>query len=64
MKEKLLISACLLGFHCKYDGGTNLLPAATLAALREGYELVPVCPEFAAGLPAPRPPCERRDGIT
>lgn len=62
MKERLLISACLLGFRCKYDGGANTLPAETLAALRERYEFVPVCPEFAAGLPAPRPPCERRDG--
>lgn len=62
MKERLLISACLLGFRCKYDGGANTLPAETQKALRARYELIPVCPEFAAGLPAPRPPCERRDG--
>ena len=62
MKEKLLISACLLGFRCKYDGGTNTLPAETLAALRENYELIPVCPETAGGLPIPRVPSERRDG--
>ena len=60
MKEKLLISACLLGFHCKYDGGTNSLSAETIAALREKYELVPVCPETAGGLPIPRAPSERR----
>ena len=60
MKERLLISACLLGFNCKYNGGSNRLPDETLAALRERYELIPVCPEFAAGLPAPRPSCERR----
>lgn len=62
MREKLLISACLLGFRCKYDGGTNTLPAETLAALREKYELIPVCPETAGGLPIPRVPSERRDG--
>ncbi len=62
MKEKLLISACLLGFPCKYDGGTNTLPAATLSALRESYELVPVCPETMGGLPIPRAPSERLGG--
>ena len=62
MKEKLLISACLMGFCCKYDGGTNTLPADTIAALREQYELIPVCPETAGGLPIPRAPSERRDG--
>ncbi len=62
MKEKLLISACLLGFCCKYDGGTNSLPADTIAALREQYELIPVCPETAGGLPIPRAPSERRGG--
>ncbi|MCR5664084.1 MAG: DUF523 domain-containing protein [Oscillospiraceae bacterium] len=62
MKEKLLISACLLGFRCKYDGGTNTLPAATLSALRERYELVPVCPETMGGLPIPRAPSERLNG--
>jgi len=62
MKEKLLISACLLGFCCKYDGGTNTLPSEMLAAMREKYELVPVCPETAGGLPIPRAPSERRDG--
>ena len=62
MKEKLLISACLLGFCCKYDGGTNTLPADTIAALREQYELIPVCPETAGGLPIPRAPSERRGG--
>lgn len=62
MKEKLLISACLLGFCCKYDGGTNTLPADTLSTLREQYELIPVCPETAGGLPIPRAPSERKGG--
>ena len=62
MKERLLISACLLGSRCKYDGGDNALPEETLAALRARWELVPVCPETAGGLPAPREPSERKDG--
>ena len=56
---KLLISSCLLGNNCKYDGGNNRLPDAVLAALREKYTLVPVCPEFSGGLPTPREPSER-----
>lgn len=60
--EKLLISACLTGENCKYNGGSNALPAAELAALRELFELVPVCPERLGGLPTPRVPSERRGG--
>ena len=58
--EPLLVSACLLGFACKYDGGHNALPAETLARLRQKYRLIPVCPETAGGLPVPRKPAERR----
>ena len=54
---KILISACLLGCRCRYDGGSKMHPAA--AALAERYELVPVCPEQLGGLPTPRPPAER-----
>ncbi len=62
MREKLLISACLLGVNCKYDGGTNTLPQNVLEKLRDKYELVPVCPEAYGGLTTPRLPSERRDG--
>lgn len=68
MKEKLLISACLLGENCKYSGGNNYAPGAE--ALRARYELIPVCPERLGGLPTPRAPAERvgsrvinRDGV-
>ena len=57
--EALLISACLSGFECKYCGGSNVLDEALLAALRERYRLIPVCPESAGGLPTPRDPSER-----
>ena len=59
MKEALLISACLLGENCKYNGGNNALPEEQLAVLRERYRLVPVCPERDGGLPTPRLPSER-----
>lgn len=60
MKEKLLISACFLGRPCRYDGKSKPLPEPVLAALRERYTLIPVCPESAGGLPIPRDPSERR----
>ena len=59
MKEALLISACLLGENCKYNGGNNALPPEKLAALEERFRLVPVCPERDGGLPIPRLPSER-----
>lgn len=58
--EHLLISACLLGFECKYSGGSNALSSESLAALRARYRLIPVCPEAAGGLPTPRTPSERQ----
>jgi len=60
--ETLLISACLMGYNCKYNGGNNALPPEVLAALRKRYRLIPVCPEAAGGLPTPRVPSERRGG--
>lgn len=57
MKEKLLVSACLLGENCKYNGGNNYSPA--VAALRGRFELIPVCPEQLGGLPTPRVSAER-----
>ena len=60
--ETLLVSACLMGYNCKYNGGNNALPPEVLSALRERYRLIPVCPEAAGGLPTPRVPSERRGG--
>jgi uncharacterized protein YbbK (DUF523 family) len=62
MKKRLLVSACLLGFDCKYSGGNNALDDRTLRALRENWALLPVCPEIAGGLSVPRVPSERRAG--
>ncbi len=56
----LLISRCLLGDACRYDGASRPLPSETLAALRAQYDLIPVCPEVLGGLPTPRTPSERQ----
>lgn len=53
---RVLVSACLLGLPCRYDGTGKLLEE--LAAL-PGVELVPVCPEQLGGLPTPRTGAER-----
>lgn len=58
--KTLLISRCLLGDKCRYDGKSKPLPAETLRALRARYDLIPVCPEVLGGLPTPRTPSERQ----
>ena len=55
--DKLLVSACLLGEPCRYDGRSKA--DARVLALAEKYELIPVCPEQLGGLPTPRVPSER-----
>ena len=57
---KLLISACLLGTPCRYDGQSKALPG--WKALAERHELVPLCPEILGGLATPRPPAEKQGG--
>ena len=56
----LLISACLLGCACRYDGKSKPHPLAVELA-RRGLA-VPVCPEQLGGLPTPRKPSERQGG--
>ena len=58
---KLMVSACLLGENCKYNGGSNR--NEKLLALFDGNEIIPICPEVLGGLPTPRPPAEVRDGV-
>ncbi len=67
MKEKLLISACLMGTPCRYDGASK--PMEAMDRLCQIYDLIPVCPEVLGGLSTPRLPCEifggkviRKDG--
>ena len=54
----ILVSACLLGCACRYDGQSKPYPLAQELAKR-GLA-VPVCPEQLGGLPTPRNPSERR----
>ena len=56
MKEKVLVSACLLGVDCKYNGGNNY--DEEIFKKLEKYELIPVCPEIFGGLSTPRKPSE------
>ncbi len=56
MKEKLLISACLCGTNCKYNGSNNKL--SNLDILENKYELIKICPEVMGNLGVPRKPCE------
>ena len=57
---KILISACLLGQKCKYNGGDNF--NERVASLAAEHEMIPVCPEVAGGLSVPRQPCEIVNG--
>lgn len=58
---RVLVSACLLGENCKYNGKNNKNPKV-LDFLR-GKEVIAVCPEALAGLGIPRPRVELREGL-
>ena len=57
---KIMVSACLLGENCKYNGGNNRNPE--LLRLLSGHTVIPVCPEVMGGLPVPRVPAEIVNG--
>jgi len=52
----ILVSACLLGIPCRYDGGSNPVPALQEMAARG--RALPCCPEVLGGLGVPHPPAE------
>lgn len=56
----ILVSACLLGVNCKYDGENNINQA--VKRYLRGKAWVPVCPEQLGGLPTPRESAEIRGG--
>ncbi len=58
---KILVSACLLGRNCKYNGGNNRNQA--VLDFLQGHEIVAVCPEVQAGLGTPRTPVEIVGGV-
>lgn len=54
--EKVIVSACLLGENCKYNGGNNY--SEKVARYLADKEVIAVCPEVMGGLPIPRPRVE------
>lgn len=57
---KVVVSACLIGRNCKYNGGNNY--NEKLVEMLKDREVIEVCPEVAAGMPIPRPAVEIRKG--
>ena len=57
---KIMVSACLAGENCKYNGGNNR-NEKVMALLAEN-EIITVCPEQMGGLPTPRVPSEIQNG--
>ena len=62
MREKILISACLVGINCKFNGENNLLDKVILDKISKRYHLLFVCPEAFGGLSTPREPAEMKNG--
>ncbi len=56
----ILVSACLAGFPCRYDGTSKI--NETIKQLVQEGKAIPVCPEQLGGLTTPRLPSEIRDG--
>ena len=61
LKKKTLVSACLLGKNCKYNGGNNY--NAAVAEFVKDKEVLEICPEMMAGMGCPRTPIEIVDGV-
>jgi uncharacterized protein YbbK (DUF523 family) len=59
-EKMIIVSACLLGENCTYEGGNNYNQA--VCDWLEGKDFIAVCPERAAGLETPRPPAEIKCG--
>ena len=58
---KIMVSACLAGENCKYNGGSNR--NGKVLKLMAENEVITVCPEQMGGLPTPRVPSEIRNGV-
>ena len=60
MSKKIVVSACLMGRNCKYNGGNNY--NENLVEMLKDKDIIEVCPEVAAGMPVPRPAVEIFNG--
>jgi uncharacterized protein YbbK (DUF523 family) len=58
--DKILVSSCLIGKKCSYDG--NYRENKLVEEFISGRGVIDVCPEMLAGLPSPRPRCEIKNG--
>ena len=58
---KILVSGCLLGENCKYNGGNNYNPR--IVEFLKDKEVSSICPEIMAGMGCPRNPIEIVDGV-
>ncbi len=58
--EPILVSTCLLGVHCRYDGGHQ--ERKEMIELFKYGNVIPVCGEQMGGLTTPREPAEEVDG--
>ena len=58
---KIMVSACLAGENCKYNGGNNR--NEKVLRLMADNQAITVCPEQMGGLPTPRVPSEIKDGL-
>ena len=58
---KVLVSGCLLGENCKYNGGNNYNPR--VVEVLKDKEVISICPEMMAGMGCPRNPIEIVDGV-
>lgn len=57
--KNILVSNCILGNNCKYNGKNNYNPL--IEKLKEKYKIIPICPEVMGGLSIPRKPSEIRN---
>lgn len=58
---KIMVSACLAGENCKYNGNNNR--NEKVLALMAENETITICPEVMGGLPTPRVPSEVKEGV-
>lgn len=61
-KDYVIISSCLLGLECRYDGKSKGIDKKVIEKLKNKYNLIPVCPEQMGGLQTPRVKVELKDG--
>ena len=57
--DPILVSACLVGEECRYDGGSA--PCAAVQELGKTHTLLSICPEQLGGMPTPRKPAEMKE---